>query len=101
MTESGILHRDLTLDNILVFIDGDDITFKVCDFGISATETDKGELPRGKMRNYSHEAIKDKMGYSIKSDVYSYGLIIWEFLHNYYVWNMYTTEIANKAVVEG
>jgi len=40
MSKAGILHRDFTLDNILVF---EDPTlpyplFKICDFGVSGTE---------------------------------------------------------------
>ena len=96
MVDQGILHRDLTLDNILVFeaeaihsgkkIDHFPI-FKICDFGVSGTEEDKTLLPRGKMRNYSAEGIKDKESYCSSSDLYSFALMIYEMAHNHLVWN--------------
>ena len=99
MAEKGILHRDLTLDNILVF-EGDQLyysysgqtsdhfpIFKICDFGVSGTEEDKTLLPRGKMRNYSPEGIKDKESYCSASDLYSFALMIYEMAHNHLVWN--------------
>jgi len=89
MSKVGVLHRDLTLDNILVFQSKDDecTTFKICDFGVSAIESDKHEVTRGKMRNYPPEAIIDKNNYVPKSDVYMFGLIMYEMFHNELVWN--------------
>lgn len=105
MSKQGILHRDLTLDNILVFEDDDDDNsrpvFKICDFGVSATEDDKHLLPRGKMRNYPPEGIIDKMGYCPESDLYSFALIIWEMAHNQLVWDKYTTKECNDLILEG
>ena len=60
MSKQGILHRDLTLDNILVLKDQDKISLKVCDFGVSGTSTDYQDIPRGKMRNYPPEAMSSK-----------------------------------------
>lgn len=79
------MHRDLTLDNILVFRGDEEQQipiFKVCDFGVSATNEDKALLPRGKTRNYSPEAILDKNNYCPQSDVYSFGLVMYEFINN-------------------
>ena len=59
MAKKGILHRDLTLDNILV-TQTPSLTLKICDFGVSGTAEDFSEIPRGKMRNYPPEAMGPK-----------------------------------------
>jgi serine/threonine protein kinase len=93
MAKQGILHRDLTLDNILVVKKDEKYVIKVCDFGVSGTHEDYQEIPRGKMRNYPPEAIKSEgagvKGYlqNEKSDVYMMALVMWEMLHNKLVWN--------------
>ncbi len=88
MSKAGILHRDFTLANILAFEDPaiPYPVFKICDFGVSATEEDKHLLPRGKMRNYAPEGMESKHGYCPESDLYSFGLMIYEMAHNGYVW---------------
>ncbi|CDW83921.1 protein kinase domain containing protein [Stylonychia lemnae] len=101
MAKSGILHRDFTLDNILVFPSDEYPLFKICDFGVSATEADKHLLPRGKTRNYSPEAIIDKNNYVPRSDVYMFGLIMYEMFHNELVWNQFNTSDANEQVFLG
>jgi serine/threonine protein kinase len=83
ITACGILHRDLTLDNIL-FVTSPKLAFKVSDFGISGTAADYRDIPRGKMRNYPPEAIGENCSeyvHTEKSDVFMFGLIIWETLH--------------------
>ena len=43
MSKQGILHRDLTLDNILVTLDpgsSGKVSMKISDFGVSATSSD-------------------------------------------------------------
>ncbi len=87
MAKQGILHRDLTLDNILVQTDPK-LVFKVCDFGVSGTAADFKDIPRGKMRNYPPEAIvSGTYEYTSQSDLYMFGLIIWEMMHGQLVWN--------------
>ena len=71
------------------------MSMKVCDFGVSGTPEDYQNIPRGKMRNYPPEAIKSDLpeagfkGYiqNTKSDLYMFGLIMWETLHGKLVWN--------------
>lgn len=89
MSLQGILHRDLTLNNILAFENqekNDHPIFKICDFGVSTIDEDKHLLPRGKMRNYSSEAINDKNNYCSESDLYMFGIIMYEMIHNQPVW---------------
>jgi hypothetical protein len=54
---------------------------KVCDFGVGAVEEDKHLITRGKTRNYSPESIVDKNNYCPESDLYMFGLIIYEMAH--------------------
>jgi serine/threonine protein kinase len=91
----------LTLDNILVSTQNNRPIFKVCDFGVGAIHEDKHLIIRGKTRNYSPEAIIDKNNYVTESDVYSFGLIIYEILHNVPVWSNYSSADGNKAVLRG
>ena len=105
MAKAGILHRDLTLDNILVKCEpGKPVSMKVCDFGVSGTAADYQQIPRGKMRNYPPEAmgtVGADYEYSEKSDLFMFGLIMWEMLHNKLVWNDVNTAMANKRVMAG
>eukprot|EP00347_Sterkiella_histriomuscorum_P005424 403356670 len=103
MSSNGILHRDFTLNNLLVFEDQENSRpiFKICDFGVSATDEDKHLIPRGKCRNYSPEALEDKNNYCPASDLYMLGIIMWEMLHNHYVWDQFTTEAAGKEICKG
>ncbi|TNV80449.1 hypothetical protein FGO68_gene15202 [Halteria grandinella] len=113
MSTSGILHRDLTLDNILIHtITSTDaksphepqFLMKLCDFGVSGTPADFKEVPRGKMRNYAPEAIgegSDRYEYTEGSDVYMFGTMLWEMIHNKLIWSECNTMTANKRVVGG
>ncbi len=104
MAKKGILHRDLTLNNILVKKEGEQIFLKLCDFGVSGTPSDFKEIPRGKMRNYSPEAIgqsSDTYIYTPQSDLYMFALVIWEMLHAKLVWSQFNTALANKEVLKG
>lgn len=56
------------------------------------------------MRNYPPEAMGSvgaNYEYTEKSDLYMFGLIIWETLHNKLVWNETNTALANKKVLAG
>jgi serine/threonine protein kinase len=84
------------------------VSLKVCDFGVSGTPSDFSEIPRGKMRNYPPEAMGSKLAdgspgyeYTPASDLYMFGLILWEMLHGKLVWNQFNTATANKRVMAG
>jgi hypothetical protein len=56
------------------------------------------------MRNYPPEAmggVGEGYTYTTASDLYMFGLVIWEMLHGKLVWNQFNTAHANKAVLAG
>jgi len=77
----GIVHRDLAARNILISKQA----AKVSDFGLSrVTETDESANTTtsnvGPLKWMAPECLTEKK-YSQKSDVWSFGVVIWEILH--------------------
>ncbi|EGG19762.1 ankyrin repeat-containing protein [Cavenderia fasciculata] len=76
-----ILHRDLKSLNLLIT---ENWTVKICDFGLSRFDTGSNLETLGKLRGtYAYVAPEVYFGnkYTLKSDVYSMGMIIWEMLY--------------------
>jgi len=71
-----IIHRDLKPDNILL---DDNYTVKLADFGMSKMiqQYSKTMTTSGTPHYMAPESI-DKGKYSEKTDVYSFGIILWE-----------------------
>ncbi|XP_033120723.1 tyrosine-protein kinase CSK-like isoform X2 [Anneissia japonica] len=68
------IHRDLAARNILI---SEDDTAKVSDFGLAKDDTvtmDSGKIP---VKWTAPEAVR-KNQYSAKSDVWSFGVLLWE-----------------------
>ena len=77
MHEKEILHNDLKPDNLFLLSDG---TIKVCDFGIATHTFDKEQKEvRGSLNYVAPEVLQYKK-YSTQSDIYSLGVILFEFL---------------------
>jgi serine/threonine protein kinase len=77
--QNNIVHRDLAARNILLANDG---TPKISDFGMSRVIKDSAASGKTKatvipLRWMAPENLQDR-SYSIKSDVWSYGILVWE-----------------------
>eukprot|EP00330_Aristerostoma_sp_ATCC50986_P009941 CAMPEP_0114602416 /NCGR_PEP_ID=MMETSP0125-20121206/24988_1 /TAXON_ID=485358 ORGANISM="Aristerostoma sp., Strain ATCC 50986" /NCGR_SAMPLE_ID=MMETSP0125 /ASSEMBLY_ACC=CAM_ASM_000245 /LENGTH=153 /DNA_ID=CAMNT_0001812529 /DNA_START=1288 /DNA_END=1749 /DNA_ORIENTATION=+ len=100
MTDKKVLHRDLQLDNILLFLEPYDEkdneiagkahhpdqskfkkVIKLADFGVGCVEAEKENVTRGSLRHYSPEGHIHKKEYISASDVYSLAYLIHEMMH--------------------
>ena len=73
-------HGDLKLDNVLLEEkDQLDAAALVCDFG-EATSSSKGPRGGGTVSYMAPEILGDEMSNSVVSDVWSFGIIIWELI---------------------
>lgn len=85
--DKNIIHRDLKPENILLKFDGnstpqpENITLKIADFGISRVLT-RGELAGTKIGSIGYVApeVYTNQGYDGKADMWSLGVIVYEFL---------------------
>ncbi|PRP75155.1 hypothetical protein PROFUN_15169 [Planoprotostelium fungivorum] len=76
-----ILHRDLKSLNILVT---DNWEIKICDFGLARIKSSASQNTLRKLRTtpaWSAPELMDEVEYSVKSDVYAIGVILWECVH--------------------
>eukprot|EP01092_Planopodium_desertum_P013001 TRINITY_DN6173_c0_g2_i3.p1 TRINITY_DN6173_c0_g2~~TRINITY_DN6173_c0_g2_i3.p1 ORF type:complete len:346 (-),score=25.79 TRINITY_DN6173_c0_g2_i3:111-1061(-) len=77
-----IVHRDLKSLNLLV---DENFTIKVCDFGLSRFATGAANLSTlGKLRGtYAYSAPEVYFGepFTVKADVFSVGIILWEMVY--------------------
>lgn len=77
----GIVHRDVSLQNILVGIDG---IARVVDFGVAKAagrleSTDAGQI-KGKLAYMAPEQLRPHQAVDRRTDVFSAGIVLWEVL---------------------
>lgn len=79
MHENGIIHRDIKPANILLFRDGDEVIPKLCDFGAGKIQN-PGRLAYSIIgtENYIAPEVTNWDGYSFSSDIWSFGVILYE-----------------------
>ena len=77
MHEKEILHNDIKPDNIFLLIDGN---IKVFDLGIATHTFDRQQKEIfGSLNYFAPEVLQNKK-YSVQSDIYSTGIMLFEFL---------------------
>lgn len=75
LEEKGIVHRDLAASNVLISKDN---VAKVSDFGLAKKIMDDSRNGvRIRIKWTAPEAIRDRL-YSNKSDMWSFGILLWE-----------------------
>jgi len=82
LEQQKIVHRDLALRNLLVAHEASNYTVKVSDFGLSRKIQDEGYYMKidtqGVPIRWTAPEIFEKGLYTTKSDVWSFGITLWE-----------------------
>ncbi|CAD8077038.1 unnamed protein product [Paramecium primaurelia] len=77
-----LVHRDLKSLNILLeyIYDQNRINIKIADFGLARVQADNGEQMTGFLGTFHWMApeVFQNIPYTIKADVYSYAIVLWE-----------------------
>jgi eukaryotic-like serine/threonine-protein kinase len=100
-TPLGVVHRDVSPQNILVTYDGE---VKVLDFGIAkanrqAEQTEIGVI-KGKFRYMAPEQINGSQ-MDARTDLFAAGIILWEALTGQRLWSGFSEAKLLQIVMEG
>jgi eukaryotic-like serine/threonine-protein kinase len=100
-TPLGVVHRDVSPQNLLVTYDGE---VKVLDFGIAkanrqAEQTEVGVI-KGKFRYMAPEQINGSP-MDARTDVFAAGIILWEALTGQRLWMGFSDAKLLQVVMEG
>lgn len=78
MHSRGVVHRDLKPENILLTNDeGEDIDFKLIDFGLAACGASSRLMDRCGSPGYVAPEVLDKQPYDFKVDIFSAGVVLY------------------------
>lgn len=75
--ERGVIHNDLKPENMTMFYDGN---IKILDFGIATHIGEEIDQKANASINYAAPEVLKNKQYSVQSDIYSLGTILFEFL---------------------
>ncbi len=83
LSRKTIIHRDLSARNLLVFKDAEEYwSVKVADVDLARTLESPGLVYQSTLQNFpvrwSPPEVLEDQSYSIKSDVWSFGIVLWE-----------------------
>ncbi|PRP79074.1 Rab GTPase [Planoprotostelium fungivorum] len=85
LDSNGIVHGDLTCDNILIKSDRKGTyQIKLCDFGMARemmSSPSKVQNPHKESVRWSAPEVLRSHQYSTKSDVWAFGVVVWEMIH--------------------
>jgi len=107
LCKCNIIHRDLYAANCLVSTLANDsdlpYTAKLCDFGLAQHVPDSNHLVtvRGRMKLYAPEATKDATVYTTQSDVYMFGMLMYQTCMNEEAYHSFATRAAIEFKLKG
>lgn len=111
----GIVHRDLTLNNLFVDRDGRQLTLRIADFGLAEMLIDGGEtapnacgtpsyMPPEVLRNsqiVGHDVVATNGGHSHASDIWAAGICLYALLVGRTPFETNDVEVIYKRIKAG
>lgn len=101
--KNNIIHRDLKSLNVLLnkFLEA-----KICDFGLAKVKTEttsrtQSTSPKGTLQWLAPELLKLKPTYNEKTDIYSYGIVLWELASHEYPYDGTPLDVIRSSVKDG
>lgn len=91
----GITHQNIKSSNILV---DNNFTPKIADFGFTKMRASNQTMTQVGTVAYSAPEVFEGLVYTPKADVYSFGMLLWEFIFNHQPWEgMHSMKIVAEV----